>query len=402
MLRRTIAFAAVTSAILSFCVSSAATAGAASSRATTASPLRLKVGLLYVASGPLGAEFQYALAGAQAHFDYAAAHGGPRITIDPGDTGGDPTRNLQQAQRMVSNGDFAVMEDDIADSGSATYLHSHGVPVVGFALTPYWAQYKNMFGWSGAPATPQSPLVSQPSQAVLSLGGTRLVIVAIGGNQASVASSQALKSAFLKLGGKSAIIDNVQFGQQQFTANVQKIKQAGVNSAIFATDAATGLNYYLAAKQGGVNLKVAVEDNGYGPQTLTQFHSKIAGVYFSDPFAPLELAKTNPEVRTFIEAMKKYERNTGVNNQHAQYGWVMADMILRGLQDAGNTANRAKFITGLNLDKTWDASGLGATVNFANRSVATGCSFYVRVNGSGSAFVPVFGGQPQCGHALSS
>ena len=39
---------------------------------------------------------------------------------------------------------------------------------------------------------------------------------------------------------------------------------------------------------------------------------------------------------------------------------------------------------------------------FASRNVPTGCSFYVRVNGSGSAFVPVFGGQPQCGHALSS
>jgi hypothetical protein len=102
--------------------------------------------------------------------------------------------------------------------------------------------------------------------------------------------------------------------------------------------------------------------------------------------------------------LKKYENYTADPDNGIYIGYIMADLMIRGLQAAGHNPTRPSFITNLHKVKDYDAGGLLAgKVNFSSKlqgtwigDMAGDCDWVLKVEGS--KFVPFPAkGKPFCG-----
>jgi ABC-type branched-subunit amino acid transport system substrate-binding protein len=175
------------------------------------------------------------------------------------------------------------------------------------------------------------------------------------------------------------------------------MKDAHVDGLYLPLDETTSLAIFTAAQQAGVQVKVAVADNGYGQELLDQPSALAAaqGAYFNTPYAPVEI--NSPATKSLQAALAKYAGFTGIPNAYGEYeGWISTDAMIKGLELAGPNLTRPGFITNLRTLTDYDAGGLVSPINFSQFGVAPlqTCSWFVKVQGH--AFIPV-STQPICG-----
>ncbi|ABW13752.1 conserved hypothetical protein [Parafrankia sp. EAN1pec] len=110
-----------------------------------------------------------------------------------------------------------------------------------------------------------------------------------------------------------------------------------------------------------------------------------------------------PAHQTFISAMARYAHETQpMQQQSAVYGWISADLYLRGLQDAGECPTREGFMNALHAVHDYEAGGLlSSKVDFAtNIGQLSTCYQFVQISQDGKEFIPLNPSQ-RCGSRLN-
>jgi len=181
------------------------------------------------------------------------------------------------------------------------------------------------------------------------------------------------------------------------------MKQAGVDAVSMAMDNNTNFAVLTAAKQAGLNLKVAISATGYG-QSLLDDPSAVAaaqGAYFSEYGPPLSSA---PE-KAFRAALKKYAHFSGIPGFDWFEGYTQADLMIKGLEVAGKNPTRQSFMKNLRNVKGYTAGGLLASpvdLSLAHfgQPPTKGCGWYATLKGKTFKTVPA-NGVPVCGVRFS-
>lgn len=344
-------------------------------------------------------DFQYAIDTVNARFGLENAKGGVngfQLHAVSADDGGTTTQNLSAARQLVEqNNVFGIVEISIEPGGSGDYLKSKGVPVTGWATAsdPFGLD-NNFFGATGGidanPAkTPDTGIVGfMKSKGVTNLGlfgGTDPGSISVSNGTAAAARAVGLTVGYQT--------NSVAFGQKDFTADVAKMKSAGVNGVVTELDPTTNLALGAAIKQAGLK-PVILFTTGYDQRLISAVGPAVAGDFFLVPFAPFELNR--PAYQTFKQTMGQAAPKVPIAEVSA-ITWISADLFVKGLQLAGSCPTRSAFID--NLRKAnYDAGGF---INPVDESAAVGkaspCAWYVEAQGK--AFVPV-SPDPHCGTFL--
>jgi branched-chain amino acid transport system substrate-binding protein len=357
----------------------------------------IKVGAILPKSGPSATSFSDALNGIQARVEKANAEqetGQRRITIVDVDDVAENARNLTAAQQLVQQDEvFGIIEVSNAAQGSARYLNSQDIPVVGWHVgVPAYGQFKNMFGWRNTqPPDPADTYTTRNADIMKELGATN--IAAVGTNVASSATFiDQIEQAVKKTKGMKLVYKttDLSVSDREFTGVAQRIKDSGADGLYTGMDFLQNAALNAALKQAGVQMKAVIFPGGYDRRTLSI--EGLEGVQFGVEFVPFEL---NPPAYT------EYKQRMDAAGKHADgqvpyNGWLAADTFIRGLKAAGvECPTRKSFIRNLRRVKRYDGNGAYIPVDF-NEVFGRPfyCVYYVQVQNQ--QFVPQFNGEPFC------
>jgi branched-chain amino acid transport system substrate-binding protein len=390
---------------------SATTAGSATNTASApgVTATTVTVGLITSLTGSASPEYTGIIPGAQARIDQQNAAGGVdgrQIKLDTADDTSSPTGAATAAEVLVSKKVFAVIGESPFIFGGAQFLNKQSIPVVGGGYDgPEWGEqpYTNMFALS--PVDPHYPVNNGAALFIKQQGGNITSAFGYGESPSSTAAAKGYMLAAKSVGMKAGYLNtSIPFGSVATGPIALSMKGANVDSAYLPMDNNTNFALVTAAKQAGVNLKVAVSATGYGQSLLDDSSAVQAadGSYFLSLAAPVEL--NNAATKNFQSALAQYAHFTGVPGFDYQQGWLSADLMIKGLEVAGQNPTRTSFENGLHGVTDYDAGGmLPSPDNFSlslfGQLPQTQCDFYLQLKGT--TFVPIpADGKPFCGQLL--
>jgi len=355
----------------------------------------ITVGVILPKSGVRATSFAPAEAGIRARVTKAndtGELGDRKIRLVIVDDASDAARNAEVARQLVeSEKVFGIIEVSDQADGSAEYLHDRGVPVTGWHVgRVVWSTYPNMFSFRLTKDRDPAWYTTRNGDVVKRLGGTKVALVG-GGNQSSATFVRQVAAAIRK-GRQAEVVyttTDIPSDQRDFTAVVQRIKEAGADSLITGMDFLqnTALSDQLA--KAGVDLKVIIFPGGYDPRVLSI--PGVEGAVFGLEFKPFELDP--PAFREF----DRWAPADAARNQPTYVGWLAAETFVEGLKQAGlRCPTRKAFIANLRLVDDWTAGGAFDPVDWrAGFGKEFQCLYYVKIEGG--AFRPLFGGEEVCG-----
>jgi branched-chain amino acid transport system substrate-binding protein len=371
---------------------SAASGRAGSCQAPGVTATEIKAGLLFSDTGPGASGLTAFRAGVDARLGVANAAGGVngrKIVYAWRDDATEPTLNLAAARELINDEHtFGLMEGPTDASGSAAYLGGQRIPVVGLAGETAWARHNNMFSWhyyvGGAGST------SVWGAFVHSQGGTRAAVLDLALDPAGQIFHREVAASLQSAGVTVALNADVTAGATTFNALVGQLKAANIDTLAGVLYPQTLAALLPAARAAGINLKVVLTPIGYDPRVLQPLGKTLAGTVIYVDFVPFEL--NTAAHKQLLTAMADYAPQIQPPTQEsAVYGWLSADMFLRGLQAAGSCPTRQSFITGLRAVRNYTGGGLlPQPVDFAtNLGTVANCYDFVQISADGSRFVPL-------------
>jgi branched-chain amino acid transport system substrate-binding protein len=391
--------------------SAAPTGGAKGNTASApgVTPDTIKIGFLTSVTGNAASTFADSSNGAQARISAENAKGGingRKLELVVSDDASNPTQDLTATQSLISKGVFGVISFTPYFFGGYRALQAAGIPVTGGGFDgPEWGQQPNtnMFATTGG-VDPHYSATTVYGKFLKSLGATNVAGMAYGASPSSTASVKDLKksveAAGLKMGYENL---SVPFGGVDFTGYALAMKQAGVDAAACSCVQASNLALIVAAKQAGINLKAEVSFSGADSGGLANATSAAAaqGAYFPTTIVPLDLH--NPASDNFVATMKKYVPS--YNGGYPSYGvtgsYLAADLMIRGLKEAGQNPTREAFISNLTKVTNYDGDGLlpnKVGYDHFGSLQQQSCSYYVVFKGTD--FTTVNDGKPVCGEVI--
>lgn len=348
----------------------------------------IAAGLVYPDSG-LGADiFTPLRAGVDARFGAANAAGGVhgrQITYETRNDQAQAPVNRAVSQKLVEEGDvFGILQASVASSGSADYLAERGVPVVGLAVEKVWTRYRNMFTF-GYSFTGEGS-VDTFGQFVREQGGTRaLIFYNVLDATVSPQIAQQLATSLAAAGVTSSSIggDNDP-APDQIEALEQRMRAEGADTIVGAIGAEGLAEIVTALRRNGLPVKVVLSGSqAPSRELLAQYGSSIAGLTTFTSYRPLEL--NSPAIDAYRTNMARFAPELQDANQTlALVGYIVADIFVRGLQEAGACPTRQSFIDGLRAVKSYDAGGLLNAIDFdADFGKLEECYSFTQVNAAG-------------------
>ncbi len=394
---------------------SATNSGAANNTASAPGVTASKVtlGLVTDQTGVESAQFVGALQGATARIDEQNAQGGVdgrQIEIATGDTGSTPSQAQTAVAELLNQKKvFGLLFVSGVTATSYRIPQQQGVPVVGAPVDgPGWGikPNTNMFSLNGDQG-PSGIAISTIIPNLMKIAGaTNVASIGNGNEPASLLIAKAFTSAAkadnLKVGYENY---SVPLGSVDTTSTALAMKQTKVDG-FYAPMIETTLFALLTDLQNeGDAMKAPVLATGYGQELFGQPSAVKAaqGAIFETAQAPVSLntAATKAEQAAF----QQYEHYTGIPNLNWSYGWLSADLFIKGLQVAGQNPTRSSFITNLRNVTDWDGGGLLPTpvdLSLADfgKFPATSCAYFVQLKGN--QFVTENGGKAVCGKNLNA
>jgi branched-chain amino acid transport system substrate-binding protein len=153
-------------------------------------------------------------------------------------------------------------------------------------------------------------------------------------------------------------------------------------------------------QQNGVDMKASLLATGYGQDFLDSPAAQDfpSSAFFLTSYKPVEL-KT-PETKKFQADLKKYANFTGVPDFGVYNGYIIADLLIKGCENAGKNLTRQGFVDGVHAVGDYDQAGLGCQpvdVSLEGRGHAskTSCGWFLQVKDG--KFVPF----PKSGKPIS-
>ena len=351
----------------------------------------ISVGGVASITNALNAPYGDIFEGAKAYFAMVNStdgiYGRKLEMVTPRDDG--MVNNLKEVQGMLSEDNVfaAVGLATIFNFNGAAALSSAGIPSFGWNLNEDWTGKSNLFGNSGALCLGCDG-VELPWMAK-QLHKTTVGILAYNvANSKSCAEGVQKSFDKYKTAKVGFYTDSLSFGAADFSVEVGKMKQAGVDFFTTCMDTNGVLAIAKEARQQNLD---AIQ---YIPNGYDQSFMKVNGQFFEGsivrvPFVPFE---TRP-VPAGVAEYQKWLKKQGVTpNEYTTYGWINAAMLLEGLKGAGPNFTQKKVVDALNKLTNDTAGGLLDGIDWTTQHVETrtpeSCAAYVKV--VDSKFVPVF------------
>jgi ABC-type branched-subunit amino acid transport system substrate-binding protein len=332
-------------------------------------------------SGPVPGLAQTAVNGARAYFEYRnAVEGGVcgrSVRVVVADDRLDTGQNRSETQRLAPQVFGFVGGWGVTDDGGAAVLNGTNIPDVGIAISEDRAALPNNFssnpialdGSSGATTILRyMQNTYQPASAAV-----------VWGAQATArARAQGFVRDLQSLGMNVIVQREVAITETNYVSVAQEIENAGAELVITALEI-TGISRLAQAfEQVGYLPKVPY----YGAQTYGDRFLELAGsaangaiIGITHPI--VEEAASNPATATFLEWYQRVNPGAEIDF-FAFQGWVAADMFADAIEQAGPSPTRDAVLEVLRTFTSYDADGLVAAINPAQKINAS-CYLIVTV-----------------------
>lgn len=343
----------------------------------------VELGLLLSDTGAGSSALSSARAGVDARIGLANAAGGVhgrRVVYRLADDEGSPTENAAVAQKLVGQDSvFGLVAVTVALGGSLDALDAQGVPVVGLAVSS-WKKYSNLFAY----AYETSP--ETVARYIKEGGGTEVGFLATGSAESVLQITEQYRAAFERIGLTTTDTISYARGTDSPVQVAQRLAASGADALIGFTSAEDFADIAQAARQANLGLAVSVSLSGYDRSLLPTHGRALAGVSIPVYFRPFEAG--GPSLDRYRDAMSRYSPQAQqAEQEYAMYGYLFADMFLRGLELAGDCPTRPGFVAGLRGQSAYDGGGLLAPVDLGhNAQQPLSCYAFVQVNEAGSGF----------------
>ena len=252
--------------------------------------------------------------------------------------------------------------------------------------------YTNMFSY--IPLDPGYPATTIDGQFLKSIGVTSMAGFAYGVSPSSTASIKQMQASVVNAGLKAGYTNlSVPFGGADFTSDVLAMKSAGVNGFACSCVESSDLALATASAQAGLNAK-GLFFTGYSASTLTSPTAAAAAQnqYFTTVTVPYELKQ--PATNAILNALTKYAPGYkgGIPDYGQQGGYLATELMIKGLQVAGQNPTRQSFMSGLRGVTSYDSNGaMPSPISFAlsefGKYPQNSCAYFVQLKGT--AFVPL-------------
>ncbi len=360
--------------------------------------------------------------GAEAYFDKVNKDGGVfgrkmKLVAKESDqgqasTGAVTVRSLVEEKKVFAV--LPVMTNSFV-LGSK-YLSDNDVPAFGINVEPAWCgtsdeqavvetaeisgdptqqcPRSNLFGEKGSYLCFECPGIG-PSYVAKEKGLDKVAVF----GYTHISSSkcvEGLKEGFATY-GQDVVHENsaLEFGfsVSEVAADVQAMKDKGVQFVATCMEFGGGFKIAQALKQAGVDDVVFYAPEGYKQSTLDKYGDQLNNWVFRLGFAPWQ-GKLQKGTKQYLKAMKK----RGVEpSEHSQAGWMNAALLVAGIEAAGPDFTRQSVIDAINQITDWTSDDMVPPIDWTENGHGPGhraCDAYVEaVDGK---FEPIFGkpGQP--------
>jgi branched-chain amino acid transport system substrate-binding protein len=361
--------------------------------------------------------------GVQAYFDKINAKGGVygkklKLVAQLDDQGA-PSGNIRAVRSLVEEKKvFAVMPVMTNSFAGASYLAKEGVPTFGINVDAGWCgtnaegqaiqddvtqngiftdqcPRQNLFGEKGSFLCFSCASIA-PAYIAQQEGLTKGAIFTYTA-PSSVACSVGTEQSFKEYGIDLVYADkSLEFGFSDVSADVQAMKDKGVQFVATCMDFGGAFKISQGLKQAGVDDVVFYAPEGYRDDVIKKYGKQLNNWFFGLSFADWQSKKLPQGTKEFLAAMKK----RGVSpSEQSQAGWINAALFVEGLKKAGKDFTQQSVVDAINSITDFTADGMLAPQDWTATGDGhgpghTACTAYVEaVNGK---FVPRYGkpGQP--------
>jgi len=349
----------------------------------------IRVGGVASVTNPLNAQFGAIFDGAKAYFDMVNADGGIdgrklELVSERDDQLG---ANQQQVEAMLAQDNvFAAIIDTPLFTGSQA-LAQAGTPTFGRNLSSEWTGHPNFFGTNYGALCLGCVGAGMPFLA-REAGAKKIGIVAYSVPQ-SDQCAEGIEESFKKYPTAKVAFDtrSISYGTTDFTVEVDKMKDAGVDMVMTCMDAAAVVNLAKSMRKEGLDAIQYLPD-GYDCALVQANGEFLEGDLVGIPFVPLEFEPQIAPVKEF----EKWVKTSGCkSNENVMAGWIAGAMLVDGLKAAGKDFTQQSVVSALNKMTDQTLGGLVPPKNWTTDheiTHATTCVAYVKIkNGQ---FVPTF------------
>jgi ABC-type branched-subunit amino acid transport system substrate-binding protein len=351
----------------------------------------INVGGVASITNPLNAPYGDIFKGVKAYFAKVNKAGGiyGRKLEVSSERDDQTTQNLREVQGLISEDNvFAAlgMATIFDFSGGSKALEANGMPTFGWNINSDWNK-QNLFGNSGA-------LCIGCEGIELPWMAKQLDKKVIGVLAYSVDNSKDCAKGVQKSFDKfpSAKVgfysDSLSFGDVDFSVEVSKMKEAGVDFITTCMDTNGVLAVAKEARKQKLNA-IQYLPNGYDQAFMKANGDFFEGSYVRVPFVPFE---TNPKPKGLDEYLTWMEHEGDTPNELTTYGWINAAMFVQGLKAAGPNFTQQKVVDAINKNTADTAGGMIPPIDWTTQHTETrppvGCAALVKVEKK--KFVPAF------------
>jgi branched-chain amino acid transport system substrate-binding protein len=394
-------------ALLAVAACGSAASGGSPSASGSGSGGTIKVGLLSdltgaYADGPSmegGVKARFALQNAEGGVD------GQKLQYIQVDTASTVPGTLSAAQTLVQQDHvLGVLDGAFNLSGAVNFLKQQNVPVVGFASASQdfgEAAFTNMFSVDGS-ANPGFLVTTTYGNFFKSQGATSVAGVGYpdaASTNAVLATMKGVQAVGLHVAYEDT---SLPIGSTDVGALALNIKKSGADAMFLPILSNTAYALLAQLKEDGVTLKAAVLLTGYGQATLSSPPAVAAAQGYDFMTFQQQAEANTPATKEMLAAFSKYAGLNGEPYYNDIQGWVLADLFIRGLEEAGNNPTASSFISGLRKVNDYVAGGLYAKPidfsQFGNLGIGVGpgnCVYISKLQGSTFRVIPA--ANPVCG-----
>jgi ABC-type branched-subunit amino acid transport system substrate-binding protein len=346
----------------------------------------ITVGNVSDLGGPVPGLFQGGPYGTQAYFDYINSQGGVygrTFKLNTADDQLQCSQNEAGYQNLLNQVFAFVGSWSLDDSCGAQILAQHPtVPAVQQALSIQFTNLPSAYSISpynaGAPTGYFQYFKAKFPQDITSVG------TLVGNQPAAVQSWTYYKSAMQSLGYKVTYEDDFPPAQSNFTADVIRMRSAGVKMVfIIAVNAPDLAIFSQEAAQQGWKPDLFVGPIGYfgayvseagGPQAVEGQYIPLTQAMFLG-----EDASSVPEVATFDHWIKSAFPNFAID-QFSATSWAQAALFVQAVKAAGPHLTRQAVLAALAQIHQFNDYGMMTPTDIASKASST-CYLLLQIRG---------------------
>lgn len=356
-------------------------------------------GVATVTQDPTGNTLGTAFDGTSAYFSYINSMGGVcgRKLVLASKRDDALSNNREQVQGLVTSDNvFAVLPVAVDLFTGADLLVSQKIPTFGWDIQAEWGSEANrpgppnLFGAAGSfiNFTSPGPTGFPDLWLAQKLGKKRIGAIAYAVPQSSGAAD-VIEATAKQFPNAAKVVfkdTSVPFGGVDYSAQVAKMVQNKVDLVVPTLDANGAFLLGREMKKQGLNVPMILP-NAYNQARIQKNADVANGNYVFTLFAPFE---STPKPAGLQFYQKWIKRSGGTASENSVYGWLNADLFVRGLKAAGCDFTRQKVVDAVNQMTNYTADGFIAPVDWTKaHQQASGCFTWVKI--VNSKFKPMFG-----------